>query len=461
MKLKEKILMVFHKPFDTSTIEGREKERARRIAITAITAMIAKAFALVVPLITTRITLKYLGEEIYGLWSAVVSFFALFTFADLGLGSGLQTELSRKSALNDKEAENRLVSSCYTVLSLIASTILIVFLIVYPFVNWGAVVNAESVIGKNLAGSVVVAIVISKILHIPFALIQRTEFAMQEGYKYNLFHIIGYFAVLISIVIIYYLNLGVMTMIWTYAMISVVVEFINSFIYYKFSKPHLMPNPKNFDKGISKKLINTGLLFFILSIFTSLSLSIDNFIVAHIGTLSDVTPYSIYHKIAVIIGSVATMLTTPMWTANGEAMARGEYKWVKKATFKVVLLAFLIAFVGTACICLLIKPALFILTDNIVAIDYQMIIVMCLMQIFVAITSPFFMVLNSAKIIKFQIVNYIIYAVISLPAKYLLGIKFGPIAIAWVGAICYALLLTIPTMLKALTYLNNKLKQKE
>jgi hypothetical protein len=48
-----------------------------------------------------------------------------------------------------------------------------------------------------------------------------------------------------------------------------------------------------------------------------------------------------------------------------------------------------------------------------------------------------------------------------LPLKYFLGVQFGSIAIAWVGAICYGLLLTIPTTLNAITYLNKKLKEKE
>ena len=83
---------------------------------------------------------------------------------------------------------------------------------------------------------------------------------------------------------------------------------------------------------------------------------------------------------------------------------------------------------------------------------------MCLMQIAVSVTSPFFMTLNAAKIVIFQIVTYFIYAFVSLPLKFVFGSMYGMVAITWVGVISYVLLLTIPTMYKSMSYLKQKMQ---
>ena len=163
--------------------------RLRGIALTAITAMLAKIIAVLTPLITVKINLRYMGEEVYGLWSAVVSLFTMFTYADLGLGSGLQTELSRK--YKDVNESRKLISSSYILLTGISVLLLVVFLIIYPFLNWAEIVNAESADTIAIAGAVVLAIVIPRIVNVPFSLINRVELAYQEGFKYNLWQIAG------------------------------------------------------------------------------------------------------------------------------------------------------------------------------------------------------------------------------------------------------------------------------
>ena len=458
-KIKKYIQLIFHGHYDTLTPEGRSLERSRNIALTAMSAMLAKVLAMIVPLVTVRLTLSYMGEEIYGLWSAVTSFFTLFAFADLGLGSGLQTELSKASALEDKSISKKLVSSTYVMLTTVSAVLIVVFLIAFPFVDWTKVINAESEKTAAIVGSVVLAIVIPKFLNIPLALIQRTQTAMQEGYRYNLWQCSGNLLSLIFVVVIYYLDLGVLTLIWASSLITVIVAFLNMLIYFKFQRPELTPKLSMFDKTICKKMLSTGIQFFVLSIFTSLSLSIDNYIVAQTCSLADVTPYSVMYKIVHLISVITVMLSTPLWAANGEAMQRGEYSWVKKATGKIVMISFAFSVAASFGLLAVIKPALNIVTDGVVEADYWLLLAMCLMQIAVSVTSPFFMTLNAARIVKFQIVTYFIYALISLPLKFVFGKMYGMVAITWVGVVTYVIFLTIPTMYKSFGYLKNKMQK--
>ena len=457
-KLKNFITLIFHGHYDTSTPEGRSNERARNIALSAATAMFAKVVAMIVPLVTVRLTLSYMGEEIYGLWSAIVSFFAAFSFADLGLGSGLQTELSRATALDDKSVSKKIVSSTYIMLIFVATVILCVFAASYRFVDWASIINAESEVAIKLAGQVVCAIVIAKLINIPLALIQRTQTAMQESYKSNLWQCGGNILSLVLVVLAYYLDLGVMVMIWMSSTVTIVVAAINMFVYFTFQHPEIRPSMKYFDIKVCKRMLVTGVQFFALSIFMSLSLSLDSFIVAHTCSLAEVTPYTVMYKVAHLISVVCIMLSAPLWGANGEAMQRGEYDWVSRSTKKVAIISLALSTIASIGVVLTISPALWILTDGVVQPDYPLLVLMCLLQIVTSIAAPYFMVLNAAGIVKFQIVTYIIYAVVSLPMKFVFGKMYGMTAITAIGLVSYVLFLTIPTMWRGLAYLKKHQK---
>ena len=447
--LKSYINIVRHGPFDTSNEEGRGKERLRRIALTALTALMAQFVAVITPLITIRITIPYLGEEIYGLWITVVSFFAMMTYADLGFGSGLQTELSRASASDDTMKCKKMVSSTYVVLSSIAFVLIAVFLLVYPYVNWGRLFNAQTSDSIQLAGPVVMAILIPKLLNIPLAIIQRTQNAMQEAYNTNLWQIAGNILSLLLVVIVSVVDGNKIFMILSSTGIIVVVALFNMIYYFTKQRSELCPSISCFDGKIAKGIFKTGILFCILSVFTTMSLSIDNWIVARISELANVTSYSIMLRLANLINMVSLMLSAPLWSANGEALARGDMRWVKNNTDRMAKLSLGLA----VCISLLLlffaRPVIGFLTKGIVVPDYFMLLGMCILNILVSFTNPYFMVLNGGKVIIFQIFTYVIFSVVSLPLKFILGTWLGIEYIPWITFVIYLFVLTLPTYKKA------------
>ena len=206
-KLKRTIKIILNKNIDASTPEGRAARRERAIVLTSTMGSIAKIIALMVPFITVRISRSYLGEEIYGLWSSVNSFFAFFAFADLGLGSGLQTNLSKASGKDNNDEEcKRLISSTFIMLFMVAGSIIFLFLGCYYFVDWASLVGADSVEAIALAGPVFLAIVLPKLINIPIALTQRTQIALQEGYNYYSWSIIGSILAIASVYVNAYLG---------------------------------------------------------------------------------------------------------------------------------------------------------------------------------------------------------------------------------------------------------------
>lgn len=430
------IKLIFSRPISTDTIEGRAHERSRRIALTAITAAISKVLSAIIPFITVKLTLDYLGNEMYGLWNAVTSFFALFVFADLGLGNGLQTQLSRACGKENKRLQSQIVFNSYAVLIFVSMALIFIFLIVNPFIDWPQIMNASNTDVQYLVGSVILAIVLPKFLSVPLSLIQRVQLAYQEGYNSNLWQCVASILSLISIWIIYYFNLGKILMIWTTSLIPLLIYILNSAVYYKQKPVHFF-SISNFDYSIINMLLKNGMLFFVLSILTTAGLAIDTFIVANVSGLDNATPFSILHKVAVMISMVVGMLCTPLWSANGEALARGEKQWVEKNTKKMVKIT--LAFSILISIILIITSKWFfkIWLGPDFTFSLPCLIGMCITQIILSGISPYFMILNAANVIKKQILIFLLFTCSTLILKFWLSHTYGVNIIPWISNFCY------------------------
>jgi O-antigen/teichoic acid export membrane protein len=125
--LRDTASLIRLQPFDDSTAQGRGRERIRRAALTSITAATARIISMATPIVTFPILIHYLGHEIYGLWATAGSLIGMFTFADLGLGNGLLTALSRATGRGDLREQQVLVSTTAFVLVAVAVALGAVF----------------------------------------------------------------------------------------------------------------------------------------------------------------------------------------------------------------------------------------------------------------------------------------------------------------------------------------------
>ena len=443
---KDILTIAFHKPFPTDTVEGRSMERRRRIVLTSFTALIGKVLHVALPLITIKITYSYLGVEVYGLWSAVTTFFALFAFSDLGLGNGLQTKLSQATGVDDAKLCRSIISNTYLVLWLVSFLLLIVFLSLYKYIDWSKVMNAQSNEAKLLAASVVFIIVLPKIFAIPVAIINRTQYALQEGFRSNTWGIIGSLINVLGVIIIAKFNLGKITLLTFSSCLSLFVSALNMFVYFNFQRPELKFSYKLFDKTLAKELLSLGILFCVLSVFTTFGLSMDTFIVARTCSLEDAASYSIVYRLTAIGSGIVGVISAPLWGANGEAIARGDVVWVRHNTKKMSLLMGLFTIVLSVVVLLFARLIFQLWMGEDFVFSYSSLIWMCVMQILLAFISPWFMVLNAYGIVKKQIILFAIYTPMAFALKYYLSLIWGVWATPFVGAVLYFFVVFIGTL---------------
>jgi O-antigen/teichoic acid export membrane protein len=331
-KISQAALFLRLEPFDTSTTDGRSKERYRRIALTSATAIAARGIGIFTALISIPLTIGYLGIERYGLWMTMSSVIAFLGFADLGIGNGLLNALAEADGKDDRDAACRYVSSAFFILLGIAIFLLALLISVYSFIPWQRVYNVTSDLAVRESGTATALLIIIFIINMPLGIVQRVQMGYQEGVSNHLWAITGSLVGFVGLLVVVYLKAGLLWLVLAVSGGPVLVMLMNWFREFTWLKPWLFPHWSAFDWETGRKIVSTGISFLILQIFAIIGNSSDNMVIAQVLGASMVTVYAVVQKLFMAT-IIAQYFLQPLWPAFGEAMARDDREWVRR-TFK-------------------------------------------------------------------------------------------------------------------------------
>src|SRR4051812_3910259 len=110
--------------------------RGGRAKLAISTSLVSRVIITAVSFVVLPITVRYLGNEGYGLMTTITAVVGWLQFTNLGIGLGLQNALTDETGKGDVKAQNELVSTAIFSLVGIGLLILFVGLSVFPFVHW-------------------------------------------------------------------------------------------------------------------------------------------------------------------------------------------------------------------------------------------------------------------------------------------------------------------------------------
>ena len=93
--------------------------------------------------LTTTLTLRYLGNSSYGIWTTIYSIISWIYLLDFGFSNVLKTELPTLSS-KDKHQINILISTIYVGIAIIAIAILGCYLILGFVISYSEFLNISS-----------------------------------------------------------------------------------------------------------------------------------------------------------------------------------------------------------------------------------------------------------------------------------------------------------------------------
>jgi O-antigen/teichoic acid export membrane protein len=84
-----------------------------------------------------------------------------------------------------------------------------------------------------------------------------------------------------------------------------------------------------FDWGLARSLLGVGVLFLGIQVLSAFNWSMDNLLISGLLGPEQVTPYGVQVRVFSLVGTIASMLLTPLWPAYADAVAHGDHAWIR------------------------------------------------------------------------------------------------------------------------------------
>jgi O-antigen/teichoic acid export membrane protein len=253
--------------------------------------------------------------------------------------------------------------------------------------------------------------------------------AMQMPSINNLLVSLGH---LLSLIVIFILTKttdgSLFNVAFAFSLSPIVVYVISYPITFNLIFKDLKPTLKGFSVKYLKGLFNVGISFFFLQISGVVLFAMSNIIISKLFGPEQVTPYNISYRYFTLINMLLAILVQPLWTAVTDAKAKGDTEWIKVSLKKTEQILFMLGIV----LLLMLAVSKFIYAIWIgsdVEIPFELSTVNAL-YVFIIITSTAYSYfLNGMGILRIQVINTIIVAMLFVPICYIVSSWLGIIGV--------------------------------
>lgn len=373
-----------------------------------IAAMIfIKGGNILVGLLLVPLTLHYVSSETYGIWLAISSMVAWFSFFDIGINNGLKNRLAEALAREDIPLAKRYVSTTYALLILIFIPLMVILLVVAPMLDWYSILNLQQEAVSGLLASVCIVITyfcINFILSTVNVVMTADQRPADAAFRTLVQQVL-------TLAVIYILTLTtkgslVNLCLALCACPIIVVGVFNLTLFFGRYK-RIAPSLRDVDFSTAPDLFKLGIQFFIIQIAGVIQYQMTNFLIIRYFGATEVTEYNIAYKYFNIPYMFWMTMLTPVWAAVTDAIAKNDYPWVKGAVKKYLLL-FLIFLAGTLLMLVLSQHLYRLWVGDSVIVPFQVSLWVMVFNLAMMFGSIFVNVLNGAGILRVQAIACII-----------------------------------------------------
>jgi O-antigen/teichoic acid export membrane protein len=433
------------KSWDTSTEEGRSKERYRRAFLTTAASFASRGATLLTSLITIPLTLRYLGAERYGLWIILTSIIAAMSIADLGIGNGLVNAIAEADGKDDRHLAREYVSSGFYMLVLIAVTMALMGTFAFPFIPWLRVFNVTSIAIASEGSKAFAVLFAWFVVNIPLGVVARIQTGLQRGYTPQILSAVGGCVSLAGVLFAIHLRASLPLLVFASTVGAVFAILLNGALLFK-AQPWLLPMFRLASLRSASKILKLGLLFFVMQTAIAVGYTSDNIVIGQILGARAVAAYAVPQKLFGY-ATIALMFSLgPLWPAYGEAISRRDYAWAKRTFRRSMFLTFFFTIALNTVLVIACPAILRHWTGQAIMPQYSLLLLLGIWGVITGVSTAVSMFLNAAGIVRFQASLAVVMATMNITISIFLTRRIGISGVV-AGSIIAQIIIMIPTLL--------------
>ncbi len=422
--------------------QERSSDRHRRIAIAGVVGVLSKALVAGALLLAVPLVADHLDGAELGVWSVLVSAVALVGWSDFGLGNGLLALLSDAQGRDDPTLARRMVTSAAVSLCAVATLMAVASAVAVTALPWESLfgLRADQVPALRTAVACFAGVVV---LAVPASIGQRIHLAYQQGWAASATTAAG--SVLALVAVWLSARAEASLPVFVLAMVGGTTAAYLAETIWVFTRSHrdLLPQRSDLEWAMVRRLARSGAGFFALVLAGSLAYQTDALVIAnHLGA-ADATPYVLTNRLFMLVPTAIGAVLLPLWPAYGEALARGDDRWVRDTLRRSLLTAGLVASVSAAVLLFLAGPLLR-WWEPTAEPTPGLLYATAAWSVVFAVSQAVAMYLNGARLIRLQVVLALAMAAANLAASILLVRRIGIAGPVWASVATQSAIVLMP-----------------
>jgi O-antigen/teichoic acid export membrane protein len=306
------------------------QQRFNRIVKTTGASAIARTIGIFTSLISVPLTFRYLGTERYGIWMILISFISVLAFVDFGIGNGLINAVAEAYGRDDRVRAQQAVSSAVLLMVALAACFGAVGAVAYPWLPWTRLLHGATIEAVAEGRSAFLVMYCWFVLSLPLSLVTRVLAGLQRTYTAQIVVALGNIASLVALLTVIAMHGGLPALVLASISGVILATAANiSLLLRDFS--WLTPSFAACHAASVSKMMRLGATFFVLQCCFAAAYTSDNLVIAQVLGPATVAAFAIPQKLFSSVDMVVNLGIAPLWPAYGEALARGDLAWVRKA----------------------------------------------------------------------------------------------------------------------------------
>jgi O-antigen/teichoic acid export membrane protein len=371
-----------------------------------------KGLSIVISLLIVPLTINYVNSSRYGIWLALSSMIAWFSFFDIGFTHGLRNKFTAAKAKGDDVLARIYISTTYYYVAIIFSALWVLLLIINQFINWHWLLTIPAAMEAEVSKLAIIVFTYFCFQFI-FRIIVTVLIADQKPALGAMLDMLGQLLALLIIFVLTKLTKGSLLNLGLASCIApAVVMLLANVLFFNTKYRQYKPSVKLVKKEYARDIMSLGVKFFILQVACVLQFESILFLIAHYINTEQVTAFNIAYKYFFVLQMGFTILITPLWSGVTDAYNSGDIAWIQNVVKKYLLI--LVPFVVLGIVMLAAANRVYDLWlgKNVVYISYNISLLCLIFFIQSMVASIFVAVINGVGALKIQIIVAIFTAIL-------------------------------------------------
>lgn len=323
------------------------KVRNRRITLAAATSAGSKGSTFLLQIVAMPFAVRALGPELFGVYAVVLSLFTVVSFADFGIGPGVVRSIAAAHAAGLVDEESRITSTAwFAILGLLCALCGLVVAMAY-------LLPASRLLGADFAQYEEVfrdALLIGVVLlamQILASVFARVQTGYQEMHVVNLFGAAGNFLGTVAVLVLAAGKwVGVRSLIVAVLGSAAVAGMANALFVLR-RRPYLVPNWRIVSRRGIRSFAYDSLGFALITIIAPfLQREVCKLVLGRVSGPASLGTLALLIQIVLFLFGLMSMFTGPLLPAFSDAVRRRDLAWIRWASKRAIILAFVVGVVG-------------------------------------------------------------------------------------------------------------------